>query len=202
MVDYEIIPIIIGAVFLYLIISYLDYRVALNRLSKKREIITKKTHTQLIFLSFCWCNCLTSIFLLLNLDLTADLCICSSSVSSLESSESDSIIIHNKDSKLEERDISTSSLKKEILTIEETKSRITSLITDKNFVSINWISAITLIPIETVFNLISQEEFYQIEGDKVIRRKIKTGICPECSGHYSTYTEYCPNCGENIIKKE
>ena len=200
---YQIVLIVIGSILLYLFIGYFTYKLRVYFLKRqgKWNLLTEGKRTE-IFCYHLFCT-IPIIFLEICTNSSIPYCCFFNPEDNIPSiptsealknpiSESQEGIPNVKEGILE---------REEIITKEEAKNKISQLITDKNFVNVNWISIVTLIPIDTVCDLISQEEFYHMEGDKVIRRKITTGICPECNSHYSTETEYCPNCGERLTKK-
>ena len=177
----------------YFLSAYVRYLYRLNRAKKKGQVISKERKHEIFFY---YLRCYTSE--------CPDKYESEDSLPTIppaETSKKSYSRSYKSLSELEKENASEKFEKDEIITTAEAKKRISQLITDKNYVNINWISSVTLIPIEVVYELISQEESYQVDKDKVIQKKIMKGICPECSGQYSTYTEYCPNCGEKITRE-
>ena len=173
---------------IYFLSAYFRYLYRLNRAKKKGQIISKEKQQEIFFYYLC--------------------CYTSECPDKYESEKNISTVyVKGKTPRSERRlsDVSEETsdiavVEDELISVKEAKLRISRLITDKNFVNIDWISSVTLIPIETVYELISEEEIYQIDRDKVILKKLSEGICPGCNNEYSTRAEFCPICGEKINK--
>ena len=202
MKTYQIILIIIGSILLYFIIGYLFYRFRIWKLRKKRKLVSEKIRREVFFYYLC---CYTPRFLLACAAGECNTCDrydFDDSIPTIPKAKTT-----GKQSTRWQRNRSGSeegaSLEKEeIINTEEARKRISELITDKNYVSINWINSVTLVPIETIYELISQDESFRLVDDKVIRKKLLEGICPGCDVLYSTYSNYCPNCGEKLERRQ
>ena len=185
---YWVIFIIVG-VAIYFLSAYLRYLYRVNQARKKGKIIPKEKLHEIFLYYLC--------------------CYTSECPDKYEGEKNISSVYYEGKAPRSEKRLSdlspetseTAFDKDELITVEEAKKRISQLIPDANFVSVSWISSVTLIPIDTVYDLISQEEFYRLEGDKVIRKKLIVGFCPGCDSPYSTYADFCPNCGERLTKK-
>ncbi|NHJ05522.1 MAG: hypothetical protein EAX90_11910 [Candidatus Heimdallarchaeota archaeon] len=88
--------------------------------------------------------------------------------------------------------------KEEIINIAETKKRISELVTDENKIRIQLISTITLIPLDIVIKILTEDSTNRIIGDFVTKRKIIKGICSECNNYYETISDFYPSCRVEI----
>lgn len=104
---------------------------------------------------------------------------------------------------------------------EGKKRRIKELVNNKEKTSLQWISTITMIPIESVIEILTEDPNFTIEEDYVLIQKIPAkgestmpedrrasaqelrereeklaqGICPICNNPFEPNREYCANCG-------
>lgn len=194
MKTYQIILIIIGLILLDIITGYIFYKLRVYRLKKKGKLVTERNRGNILFFYLC---CYTPIFLCScgqNGTMYEACCDRDNSYQTIPQAE----ITKELPPGSQRREFEQ---KKEMFTTEEAKKRISDLKIDENYVSINWISSVTLLPIETIYELISLDETYILKDDKVIRKKLLEGVCFECGTSYSTYNNFCPNCGVELIKK-
>ncbi|MCG3252563.1 MAG: hypothetical protein KAX09_01840 [Candidatus Heimdallarchaeota archaeon] len=101
------------------------------------------------------------------------------------------------------------------------KRKIKELLSYKEKTSLQWISTVTMIPIESVIEILTEDSNFIIKDDSVLfakmlaksestmpderrvsaqelrerEEKIAEGICPICSNSFEPNSEYCPNCG-------
>ena len=108
--------------------------------------------------------------------------------------------------------------------LKKEELKIKNLIFDKKKVSLFWVSKATLIPIERIIEILSNDVNYSIKNDYIINqrflepdksldykfvegdidikekeRKIAEGICPFCDNLFPKGSEYCPNCGNYLL---
>ena len=104
---------------------------------------------------------------------------------------------------------------------EGKKRKIKELLSNKEKTSLQWISTVTMIPIESVIEILTEDSNFIIKDDSVLiakmlaksestmpeerrisaqelrerKEKIAEGICPICSNSLEPNKEYCSNCG-------
>ncbi|MGC9778061.1 MAG: hypothetical protein HZR80_02340 [Candidatus Heimdallarchaeota archaeon] len=104
---------------------------------------------------------------------------------------------------------------------EGKKIKIKELVSNKEKTSLQWISTITMIPIESVIEILAEDSNFIIEDDYVLiqkmpaksestmpedrrasaqelrerEEKLAQGICPICNNLFEPNREYCSNCG-------
>ena len=104
---------------------------------------------------------------------------------------------------------------------EEEKRKIIELVSKKQKTSLQWISTIAMIPIETVIEILTKDPNFVIKDDYVliqkiqakrestipedrrespqelreIKKKLAQGICPICNTPFESGHEFCSNCG-------
>ncbi len=110
------------------------------------------------------------------------------------------------------------------LSNEKEESKIKKLVSNKQKTSLQWISAVTMIPIERVIEILTEDPNFLFEDDSVLnqnmltesessttkdsivsvqdlrerKEKIAKGICPTCNNPFESNRVYCSNCG-NIL---
>ncbi|NPE08113.1 MAG: hypothetical protein GNW80_07520 [Asgard group archaeon] len=101
------------------------------------------------------------------------------------------------------------------------KRKIKELLSNKEKTSLEWISTITMIPIDSVIEILIEDPNFIIKDDYVLiqkmlaksestmpderrvsaqelrerEEKLAQGICPICSNFFEPNREYCSNCG-------
>lgn len=104
---------------------------------------------------------------------------------------------------------------------EDKGSEIKKLVSTKQKTSLQWISTIAMVPIETVIEILTEDPNFIIRDDYVLNQRIPTknestmavdsrasaqelrereekiaqGICPTCNNPFELNRVYCSNCG-------
>jgi len=107
------------------------------------------------------------------------------------------------------------------LTKDNKENEIKKLVSNKQKTSLQWISTIAMIPIETVIEILTEDPNFIVEDDYVLHQKIPIksdstilddrkasaqelrekeekiakGICPICNTPFEPSHEFCSNCG-------
>ena len=88
---------------------------------------------------------------------------------------------------------------------EDKESEIKKLVSNKQKTSLQWISTIAMIPIETVIEILTEDPDFIIEYEYVVNKKllmkeeIAKRICSICKTPFEPSHEFCANCG-NVLK--
>lgn len=108
---------------------------------------------------------------------------------------------------------------------EGKKRRIKELVSNKQKTSLQWISTIAMVPIESVIEILAEDSNFLIKDDYVFvqkmpirsestmpkdrrasaqelrerEEKLTQGICPICNNLFEPSHEFCANCG-NVLK--